>query len=205
MKDQTKIQLSSLEMALVTNPNWILTKNNVIQKVKHLLEQLRTEQQDILLHSGLPPVITTTFPKISKGENYQGLPYVILDQPRYFNKENIFAIRSLFWWGHFFSSTLHLSGSYKSEYEEKIIQAFGRLEKSDVSICINTDQWEHHFEAGNYIPVKGLTLARFKEIVHANPFIKLSQKIALREWDEAGTKMLETFRRYIVLLLLGEN
>jgi len=35
-------------------------------------------------------------PKISKGENYEGLPWVILDFPRYFDKENVFAIRCFF-------------------------------------------------------------------------------------------------------------
>ena len=63
-------------------------------------------------------------PKISKGENYKGLPWLVLDYPRYFNKEDIFAIRTLFWWGNFFSITLHISGKYKMRYEKKIIDSF---------------------------------------------------------------------------------
>ena len=55
--------------------------------------------------------IVQSTPKIAKGENYLQLPYVLLDYPRCFDKENIFAIRTMFWWGNFFSITLHLSGS----------------------------------------------------------------------------------------------
>jgi hypothetical protein len=51
--------------------------------------------------------------KISRGENYQLLPYIILDYPSYFSRNNIFAVRTMFWWGNFFSITLHLSGDHK--------------------------------------------------------------------------------------------
>ena len=40
--------------------------------------------------------------KISRGENYRGLPYLILDYPAYFSQKDIFAFRTMFWWGHFF-------------------------------------------------------------------------------------------------------
>ena len=32
--------------------------------------------------------------------------------PAVFSKENIFAIRTMFWWGNFFSISLHVSGKY---------------------------------------------------------------------------------------------
>src|SRR6266511_3807431 len=100
-----KIRLSAKEMELVTNADWILTKNGIIQKVKQLLSDLLLVQED-MLHKFRPflPAETGMSPaKISKGENYKGLPYLILDHPRYFGKDNVFAIRTLFWWGHFFS------------------------------------------------------------------------------------------------------
>ena len=41
----------------------------------------------------LPAEMLFHSPKISKGENYKGLPYVMLDYPRCFGKTDIFAIR----------------------------------------------------------------------------------------------------------------
>ena len=155
--DTTKIRLSPEEGALVISADWILTKNSVIQKTIQLLASLQTQQEILLLtyKEILPGEIINSSPKISKGENYKGLPYLVLDYPRYFNKEAIFAIRMFFWWGNFFSGTLHLSGIYKRMYEEKIIQSFETLKTEGFSICINEDQWEHHFEITNYLPQIG--------------------------------------------------
>ena len=73
-------------------------------------------------------------PKISKGEKYKGLPWVMLDYPRIFGKEDIMAIGTRFWWGHYFSVTLHLKGGYLRTYLPVILRggecwrrrAFGR-------------------------------------------------------------------------------
>ena len=59
----------------------------------------------------LPEAVIQSSPKITRGENYQLLPYVILDYPRCFQKEQVFAIRTMFWWGKGISITLHVSGN----------------------------------------------------------------------------------------------
>lgn len=197
--DSTKIRLSPEEAALITRADWILTKNNILQKVKQLLATIQTEQQLIIESYSpfFPEEILNTSPKISKGENYKGLPWLVLDYPRYFNKENAFAIRTFFWWGNFFSCTLHLSGIYKKKYQETIIRSFDSLKTKDFSICINDDQWEHHFETTNYLPLQYITAVRFEEAISKRPFIKLSKKIPLEEWNEAENKLLEIFSQLI--------
>src|SRR5437868_9189391 len=99
--DEAKIRLSQKEMELITNADWILTKNHVLKKTWQLLEELQQRQQKMMrsYEQQLPAEITNTIPKISRGENYKGLPYLILDHPRIFEKGNTFAIRSMFWWG----------------------------------------------------------------------------------------------------------
>jgi hypothetical protein len=193
--DTTKIRLSPEEASLVTKADWILTKNGIIEKAKQLLAALQREQQSILasVKEQLPVEITGTSPKISKGENYKGLPYLVLDYPRYFNKKDVCAIRTLFWWGNFFSTTLHLSGDCKNRYIQNINASFEFLKNNDFSICINTDEWEHHFEITNYLPLHALNAMAFQEITMQGAFIKLSKKISLTEWDEAGENLLETF------------
>jgi hypothetical protein len=197
MKEQAKIQLSPLEMELVMNSDWILTKNEIIQKARLLLEQLQEVQQKALLLSSIPEEVKVPSPKVSKGENYKGLPYLVLDQPRYFNKEDIFAIRTLFWWGNFFSCTLHLSGSYKTMYEGHIIDMFPFLQEGNHFVCLNTDPWEHDFGTANYIALQELNESRFVELIRTHPFTKLSKKINLEEWGEAVEKLPEIFNDYI--------
>ena len=96
---QTKIQLLPAEMELVSSPDIILTKNAILQKIKLFLEELQLKQFDILKDyaSQLPQEILKISPKISRGENYKGLPWLVLDNPRFFQHNNIFAIRTMFW------------------------------------------------------------------------------------------------------------
>src|SRR5688572_10241258 len=145
--DSAKIRLSPEETALIKRSDWILTKNNILQKVKQLFSDLQTKQHLVLQTvPNLQQELVRSSPKISKGENYKGLPWLVLDYPRLFEKDSFCAIRTLFWWGNFFSTTLHLSGKYKAAYGEKIISSFEDLQQKEFCICINNDQWEHHFE-----------------------------------------------------------
>src|SRR5688500_2015672 len=99
--DEAKIQLSPEELLLVQNADVLLTKQRIIGKVFNLFgelaEMLQTQIQTVSL-SG--PVIKLS-PKIARGENYEGLPYVMFDYPRYFSREHVLAIRTFFWWGNF--------------------------------------------------------------------------------------------------------
>ena len=72
----------------------------------------------------LPAEVAEISPKISKGENYNGLPYVMFDYPRFFTKENVFAVRTFFWWANYFSVTLHLKGEYKEMFAETIFKKY---------------------------------------------------------------------------------
>src|SRR5262245_6287586 len=152
---ETKIRLSEKEMDLLTNADWILTKNGLMHKVRRLLETLLEQQGNILQQAGqeLPAPAFNISPKISKGENYLGLPYLILDQPKVFGKKNIFAIRTMFWWGNYFSTTLHLSGLYKNEYSSRLIFSRSALLKNGFYVCIHPEEWVHHFEKDNYLPI----------------------------------------------------
>lgn len=188
---------------MITRADWILTKNSVIEKTKQLLAGLQTEQHHLLQSflSLFPDEIINSSPKISKGENYKGLPYLVLDYPRYFNKEDAFAIRILFWWGNFFSATLHLSGAYKKLYQEKIICSFEALKANNFFACINEDPWEHHFETNNYQALHTFDASGFEEIIGKKSFIKLSKKIPLQQWNDAEKNLLEIFSQLINILI----
>ena len=194
--DAAKIRLSKEEMELVLRSDWILTKNSVQQKAWYFLESLQSIQQPLM--NRLPAEVSSINPKISKGEKYQGLPYLILDQPRYFIKNDVFAIRTMFWWGNFFSSTLHLAGMYKERYEQKIMDAIPSL-STDLFICINEDPWEHHFEDDNYVPVNSISPMNIKTIIKTTSFIKLSRKVSLQDWENAKEILLQQFGEYINL------
>jgi hypothetical protein len=197
MNEQTKIQLSPFEMDLLNNSEWILTKNLVVKKAQRLLEKV---QEIILEHVkgssvSLPQEVIIISPKISKGENYKGLPWLMLDYPRYFKKEKVFAIRTMFWWGNFFSTTLHLSGEYKERYSGGIVESYEALCKNEFFTCIHDEQWHHHFEKENYLPVKDFTAGDFADHIGTRSFIKLSCQLSFLQWNDAPDLLSESFIR----------
>ena len=197
-----KIRLSQKEMELVTNTDLILTKNAILQKIKLLLADLQVQQQQCLQsYSGrIPDEIIQSSPKISKGENYNGLPYLMLDYPRVFNSSAIYAIRTMFWWGNFFSITLHLSGQYKKNNEEKLVTSFQSLLEKGFYYCMNDDEWEHHFEITNYAPLASINKNDFAEAIRKKSFVKLANKISLKQWDTAEETVLTFFKQITKML-----
>jgi hypothetical protein len=194
MNTAAKIHLSKLEKELVENGEWILTKQSIINKVYQLFggtldayKRIIVEEKE-LMHS----FFKTANGKISKGENYEGLPYVILDYPGLFSKENIFAIRTMFWWGNFFSISLHISGKNLSG-KTNFLTELDYLQENDFFICVNESEWEHSFEPSNYISATLIDEEKIYEISNKN-FFKISKKIELNKWDDAPEFLEKTFK-----------
>jgi hypothetical protein len=182
--------LSKEELELVTHAEWILTKNRILQKVKELLAGVQAElQTPLTLQESLPRMVFQSGPKISKGENYRGLPWLVLDYPRHFEKNDSFALRNFFWWGNFFSTTLYLSGRFKSHCHSALAASFGILRKEQFFICVNDDPWEHHFESGNYLALVDTDCGIFERLLSEKPFVKIAKRFSLERWDEAAREM----------------
>ena len=181
MMQQTKIQLLPGEMELVSSPEIILTKNAILQKIKSFLEEIQIKQLDIInqYSSQLPEEVLRISPKISKGENYKGLPWLVLDNPRHFQHNNIFAIRTMFWWGNFFSITLHLSGKYKSNLLKKISENVSLLAKKDFYVYTGEKEWEHDFAPEFYKQLSTLNMDELENIYSVNTFLKLAIKFPI--------------------------
>jgi hypothetical protein len=176
---QTKIVLSDKELEMIRNADWILTKQSILEKVDLLLKECVPVIEEKISFSNIPVDI----PKISKGENYLGLPYLILDHPRIFDKHDIFAIRTMFWWGRFYSITLHLAGKYKTMLERKIVERSEVLH-SKFYLCIHDEQWHHHFEPANYLPFNNVSSTDLKKIINEKAFIKIAIKFPIQGFDE---------------------
>ena len=195
-----KLTLSPKERELVNDTGWILTKNAVIGKVYTLFGEL-SESYRVALQSH--PSLSSQdvdfrLPKSAKGEQSQGLPWVMLDHPRHFTANDVFAIRSFFWWGKFCSITLQLSGSFQEKYAQSIQQYFDANKTASAGWFIGTgnDPWQHHFEEDNYEPVEKRKTNSFLQL----PFIKLAKKIPLQEWDQLPMFFEENYRAILAML-----
>ena len=205
MVDEAKITLSSKELELVCNTDWIFTKHIIIQKVMQLFGSIIPVLENELeqAQTYLPKEIFANRAKISKGENYQQLPYVMLDYPRCFYKNDTVAIRTFFWWGNFFSITLQLSGKYKQELEQNLEGNFSGLQKNNYWVCINDSEWQHDFSSNNYVAITELTPEKFSAILSREPFVKLAKKIPLQSWETVPSFVIKSFGEMIKLMKIA--
>ena len=182
----TKILLSAEELSLVQDTHWLLTKNNIIEKTKALFGGLAESlvQQITRYNDSFPQTVQLYSPKVFKGEYYLGLPYVMLDYPRVFSKDDVFAIRTFFWWGNFFSVTLQLKGSYHQLFQPALIKSKSLLAQNGFHIAMSDDEWRHDFEPDNYQPIM-MTDDLFERYLD-NKFLKIAVRVSLTNWNEAS-------------------
>jgi hypothetical protein len=191
-----QIKLTNYEQKIVLNAELLYAKNNIIKKVYQLFAEVSEAYMEEASHK-LSPLVVNVAPKISRGEQYLGLPYVMLDYPRNFARGNTFAIRTLFWWGHFFSIHLQLSGEYQQKHVNSIKYAIERGEFNGWFVGVHENEWHHHFEQNNYVPIsKGLIDIDLAQ----SSFIKLAKKIPLQEWENVREFLTENFRKLISLV-----
>jgi len=197
--NKAKIQFSVAEMELITNANIIFTKNEALEKVKKLL--LNAQEKMVRAQTNNPLFLLS--PKISRGENYLGLPYLVLDYPRQFKPQNTVMIRSMFWWGLFFSSTLLLAGEAKVNHLKTLQKGYAALAEKGYYIGVSEDAWQHHFGQDNYCPVSSLSSTEFEAMCDRFSHIKIAAKWPLQEAPLAANNLVESW--YFFINLLGVN
>lgn len=144
----------------------------------------------------LPAEIISSTPKISKGEQYKEMPYVVLDYPRFFSKENVFAIRTFFWWGHYFSITLQLKGAYQKKFAHAVLSQITQGRLNDYELSVSGDEFDFDILSGNY--QKANSIDTFTTTgKNQFPFVKICRSYAINKWDEIPDRLFEDFKKYI--------
>jgi hypothetical protein len=182
------------EMSLVQNQEWLLSKHRIIAKVYDLFGGLSDEYRLVTnrLSNLLPQEVLVPSPKIYRGEQYRQLPYVLLDYPRCFQKQQAFAIRTMFWWGHYFSIHLVLSGRYKDHYAKCVFES---IAKNGWHIGINADPWQHHFEQDNYVLIRESKIDPEKWTDQT--YFKLAAMHPLDQWSSAQEFFIERYQQLL--------
>lgn len=197
-----EVNFSDKELRYINDTDFLLTKRQVNEKINQLLvtteEKIARgiEQSPVRLPEGT----LQTAGKISKGENYKNLPYFMLDFPRKFSKKGIFAFRTMFWWGHFFSATLHLQGINLEEFRTTLLKNSNKSYGNGIYFCVADTPWEYHYGKDNYQPVDQLEKEKLQEMIYHKEFVKLSKKLNLDQWEHLPEFSFETFNCLIDLL-----
>jgi len=200
MPTNAKLTLSDHELAIASNADWILTKHSVIDTVYNLFGAQVPVIKEIFLSSrDFPQEVIESSPKISRGEQYLRLPYVVLDYPRVFQKQEIFTLRTFFWWAGFISVTLHLSGKYKNLLKSYLFS--DTIKERDIYCCISDDPWAHHFRQDNFQLCHELSKQERIRIFEEKDFLKLAMQYPLSEWNQMSKHLAGAYARLAGLIV----
>jgi len=178
--------------------SFLLAKRVITEKVSTLLHELKQEMEQSPLHPSFPFPAGTDFQqgKITKGENLKGLPFVILDFPRLFGQSNVFAFRSMFWWGNYFSFTLHLKGQPLEQFRKPLLRNLSKKKKSDILVYTGADEWQQDLNEQNSNTITPATLRMLDKM----DFLKLSRKINTDEARKVKTEGVKTYQQFLSLM-----
>lgn len=203
MQDSKIPKLSNEELNALTDLKFFELKQSITKKATQLLSvlELKLKEKANKTNSYIPEEVLKIDSKISKGENYRGLPYLVLDYPRYFKNENIFAFRSMFLWGKYFTFTLHLSGVYLHHFLPKLKSNFAKINFESTYVSIGENQWVHHIEKTNYVSIENWTQnINTDEYFNRIKYIKLVRKLELSDWEKVPEFGIETYKLFIKIL-----
>ena len=201
MKDENQDDrhlLTTHELEVIENSAFLFTKAAALDKVNHLLRQT-LEQLKAEVNSGAAkfwPGIESQKGKISRGESYRLLPYQVLDYPAFFDRTNICTLRTMLYWGNFFSVTLHLQGEYLERFRPKLLNNFNSLLNQDIYIAVGESPWHYHYESDNYL----LLQSQHRALISKGQFVKLSKKIPLDNYHRLPDFTVDYFRFLLSVL-----
>lgn len=187
------------DLLFAANAENIMAKNRIIREAYNLFGQLAENYQTAA--QCLPKALLKQHPKISKGENYLGIPWVLLDYPRNFIGPDVFAIRTIFWWGNYFSLQILLQGKCMEMLNIAKLKQSAAVD--EWFFCIDNDRWQHHFKDDYMIPVSTLTPEIANHQRQENKFYKIGIKLPVGEWNRAEAFFALQFN--IALAMLHQN
>lgn len=182
------VKLTDEEIAVISNADFLLTKNCAIQKLQKALDRLAGQYQRITEKGDSPfKNHCQLHPKIAKGEQYEGLPYLMLDYPRSFSHTDTFAVRSFFWWGHYFSINLLLMGQSQLLLSRRLLES---PILGEWHLDTSPTPWMHNQDIDQSPTLSSLQGRKNRE---EKDFFKISKQLPLAQWQEMEHFFLTNF------------
>lgn len=178
-------------------------KHRTTEKLLSLLQAARNELARVCAETTfhLPSGTDCSYGKISRGENYRGYPYLLLDFPRLFSHEQIFAFRTMIWWGHYCSFALVLKGPVKDKAQRRLLNEAQKSWTATDYLCIHTDPWQHDFSPDNVRRIRQYPLPAMKRLLQQRDFLKLMRRWPLKQVDHLPHAAAQTWQGYARNLL----
>jgi hypothetical protein len=195
---KSTIKLTKHELDFASDTIYPETKQSILRKVQELFLEC---EQKISQHEAYQELAGRVFCKITKGEQYRGLPYMVLDCPQIKGPEIDIVVRTLFWWGHYFSCNLIIRTDKLSE--EQDVTAIRDLRKT--RLLTGTDLWEQDLDSPAYKKCTALRNEEIQNMLHTSTYLKLSRKIPLHKYQTLPEQVDGILSQWIVALSIKKG
>lgn len=169
------------ELQLLAEAQFFVKKARIMKKVRALLDELYTAFQQDISHADLlaPKSFDPTKVQFVKGEHLEDHPYQYLDFPKYFDGEEKFTVRSLFWWGHAFVFALIVEGGYVAQCKQNLVNRYHQVAGNQLHLSLSPSPWEWKSGEGYTLPLTHERKPEVAAVLSGRRFFKVARYVRL--------------------------
>jgi len=169
------LQFTHEEAALMADQHFFLAKAQIMTKVRRLLADTHASLKEEFASAVLvtPPDFDPANCHIVKGEHLESFPYQYLDYPKHFHDSNVFAFRTLFWWGHHVVCAVMLEGEGIKQHKARIVDRFHQLAGQGLELSLAPTLWEWKRGEGYTLPITHDRKAQIAAVLAERSFVKI--------------------------------
>lgn len=177
------LSLTDEEAALVADAQFFRKKERISAKVRAQLDATYAGLMEELGHASLvvPPGCNLRAHQFVKGEQLESFPYQYLDYPKYFDGQNKFTFRTLFWWGHHLACALILEGDGLKQYKKHIVDRFHQVAGQELELSLAPTLWEWKRGEGYTLPITHDRKAQIASVLAERRFMKIVRFVPITD------------------------
>lgn len=191
---------SDEEMLLMANGDIMPTKRQIMSKMADRFAKIEAKFKWQIDGIDLPSGTLLKAGKISRGENYKGQPYMVLDYPRLFTGNDVLNVRLLFWWGHYFTMSLHLAGKYWEHQKPKFANPLNLPLRQSVRFQVSGSVWENDINATDFHYISDMDNSFHQSQIMRSSFIKIVDYLPLDDTPDLESFSFDVFENFVSIL-----
>ena len=194
-KSETSEDWRPKDLEMISHLEVFQNKPAILKKVESRLTKLKEAMALELLPcvAQLPSGTNIEKGQIARGENHNGFPFLSLDIPQNFSKNEMYTYRTLFWWGHYLGFSLILKGNKLKNYFQRLAENCSEPPFHNVYLSQAPNPWEWRLGQQYFIPVSDKqtwaeksNLLDYMKIMRFHSIDDASFKEL--DWTQAGVK-----------------
>lgn len=181
MAQNTKIIPTNAELEIASNTNFFDVKRELTAKIVLALEQFGEQLlQEIIIPVFQKQGIERAGLKVSKGENFKGYPYIVLDCPRLYSTDTEVICRTIFRWGHGWSLHFIVQGKRLARINHSLPVFLASL-STDWLLYTGENIWEQDVDSIHYIPTPSMSETALSQTINRQEFFKIATQTNLSD------------------------